>query len=182
MFLPDPLSTPLLSSTTALSPVSSTVFLGFSPSPPLSVTFNPAGSKNRGRPITVSVPVTLRPPRQPPGRTPMCEERVSRGVQWPQTPRGENVQRPCPKGSLGKCVCVRGTHLSTESKRNSVPIGQIYYGEQSKYTVYHNTVKMSRKCQKARQTCRTCIQYKSKPGIGVGCERIQRILYSKSSY
>ncbi|XP_047659150.1 adhesion G protein-coupled receptor L1-like isoform X4 [Tachysurus fulvidraco] len=97
----DPLSTPLLSSTTALSPVSSTVFLGFSPSPPISVTFNPAGSKNRIRPITVSVPVTLRPPRPPQGRTPMCEERVSRGVQWPKTPHGEYVQRPCPKGSLG---------------------------------------------------------------------------------
>uniref|UniRef100_A0AAR2IVT7 Adhesion G protein-coupled receptor L1a n=1 Tax=Pygocentrus nattereri TaxID=42514 RepID=A0AAR2IVT7_PYGNA len=76
----DPLSTPLLSS--SLSPLSSTVFLGFSPSPPPSVTFNPAGAINRapaGRPFTATV----------------------RGVQWPPTHRGETVERPCPKGSLG---------------------------------------------------------------------------------
>ncbi|XP_062866466.1 adhesion G protein-coupled receptor L1-like isoform X2 [Trichomycterus rosablanca] len=98
----DPLSTSLLSSTTALSPLSTTMFFGFSTTPPLSITFNPAGSKNRGRPITVSVPVTMRPPQQPQGpRVPTCEGRVSRGVQWPQTYRGETVQRPCPKGSLG---------------------------------------------------------------------------------
>ncbi|KAL7845167.1 hypothetical protein AOLI_G00233590 [Acnodon oligacanthus] len=100
----DPLSTPLLSS--SLSPLSSTVFLGFSPSPPPSVTFNPAGAINRapaGRPFTATVPVTVRPRRthtQTPN-TRMCEGRVSRGVQWPPTHRGETVERPCPKGSLG---------------------------------------------------------------------------------
>uniref|UniRef100_A0A4W4HK15 Adhesion G protein-coupled receptor L1a n=1 Tax=Electrophorus electricus TaxID=8005 RepID=A0A4W4HK15_ELEEL len=100
----DPLSTPLLS-TTAQSPLSSTFFLGFSPTPPPSVTFHPVGAINRapaGRPITATVPVTLRPARHPPGaRMPVCEGRVSRGVQWPPTHRGETVERPCPKGSLG---------------------------------------------------------------------------------
>uniref|UniRef100_A0A671LZF8 Adhesion G protein-coupled receptor L1a n=1 Tax=Sinocyclocheilus anshuiensis TaxID=1608454 RepID=A0A671LZF8_9TELE len=31
----------------------------------------------------------------------VCEARVARGVQWPATQRGETVDRPCPKGSLG---------------------------------------------------------------------------------
>ncbi|KAL6482425.1 hypothetical protein MHYP_G00105050, partial [Metynnis hypsauchen] len=75
------------------------------PRPPPSVTFNPAGAINRapaGRPFTATVPVTVRPRRthtQTP-HTRMCEGRVSRGVQWPPTHRGETVERPCPKGSL----------------------------------------------------------------------------------
>uniref|UniRef100_A0A673HQ13 Adhesion G protein-coupled receptor L1-like n=1 Tax=Sinocyclocheilus rhinocerous TaxID=307959 RepID=A0A673HQ13_9TELE len=100
----DPLSTPLLS-TTPPSALSSTVSLGFSPTSVPSVTFHPVGAINRapaGRPITATVPVTVRPPRRPQGpRTPMCEGRVTRGVQWPPTHRGERVERPCPKGSLG---------------------------------------------------------------------------------
>uniref|UniRef100_A0A8C1U2M3 Adhesion G protein-coupled receptor L1 n=1 Tax=Cyprinus carpio TaxID=7962 RepID=A0A8C1U2M3_CYPCA len=100
----NPLSTPLLS-TTPPSALSTTVSMGFSPTSVPSVTFHPVGAINRapaGRPITATVPVTVRPPRRPQGpRTPMCEGRVTRGVQWPPTHRGERVERPCPKGSLG---------------------------------------------------------------------------------
>ncbi|KTF80894.1 hypothetical protein cypCar_00047456, partial [Cyprinus carpio] len=100
----DPLSTPLLS-TTPPSALSTTVSMGFSPTSVPSVTLHPVGAINRapvGRPITATVPVTVRPPRRPQGpRTPMCEGRVTRGVQWPPTHRGERVERPCPKGSLG---------------------------------------------------------------------------------
>lgn len=103
--LSDPLSTPLLS-TTPQSALSTTVSMGFSPTSVPSVTFHPVGAINRapaGRPITATVPVTVRPPRRPQGpRTPMCEGRVTRGVQWPPTHRGERVERPCPKGSLGQ--------------------------------------------------------------------------------
>ncbi|XP_051982801.1 adhesion G protein-coupled receptor L1-like isoform X1 [Xyrauchen texanus] len=100
----DPLSTPHLS-TTPLSSLTSTVSMGFSPTSVPSITFHPIGAINRapaGRPITATVPVTVRPPRRPLGpRIPMCEGRVTRGVQWPPTQRGETVERPCPKGSLG---------------------------------------------------------------------------------
>ncbi|XP_059409060.1 adhesion G protein-coupled receptor L1-like isoform X3 [Carassius carassius] len=100
----DPLSTPLLS-TTPLRALSTTVSIGFSPTSIPSVTFHPVGAINMapgGRPITATVPVTIRPPRRPQGsRTSMCEGRVTRGVQWPPTHRGETVERPCPKGSLG---------------------------------------------------------------------------------
>uniref|UniRef100_A0A9J7Y0I1 Adhesion G protein-coupled receptor L1-like n=1 Tax=Cyprinus carpio carpio TaxID=630221 RepID=A0A9J7Y0I1_CYPCA len=102
--LTNPLSTPLLS-TTPPSALSTTVLMGFRPTSVPSVTFHPVGAINRapaGRPITATVPVTVRPPRRPQGpRTPMCEGRVTRGVQWPPTHRGETVERPCPKGSLG---------------------------------------------------------------------------------
>uniref|UniRef100_A0A8C1X0L6 Adhesion G protein-coupled receptor L1 n=1 Tax=Cyprinus carpio TaxID=7962 RepID=A0A8C1X0L6_CYPCA len=102
--LTNPLSTPLLS-TTPPSALSTTVSMGFRPTSVPSVTFHPVGAINRapaGRPITATVPVTVRPPRRPQGpRTPMCEGRVTRGVQWPPTHRGETVERPCPKGSLG---------------------------------------------------------------------------------
>uniref|UniRef100_A0A3P8Z5S2 Adhesion G protein-coupled receptor L1a n=1 Tax=Esox lucius TaxID=8010 RepID=A0A3P8Z5S2_ESOLU len=73
---------------------------------PLAPTSRPIGSINKGpdlRPITATVPVTRRPPR-PPAQGPesqVCEGRVARGVQWPSTQRGETVDRPCPKGSLG---------------------------------------------------------------------------------
>uniref|UniRef100_A0A667XCR4 Adhesion G protein-coupled receptor L1 n=1 Tax=Myripristis murdjan TaxID=586833 RepID=A0A667XCR4_9TELE len=72
---------------------------------PLAPTSRPIGSINKGpdlRPITATVPVTRRPPRPPQGPVPrFCEARVARGVQWPATQRGETVDRPCPKGSLG---------------------------------------------------------------------------------
>ena len=80
---------------------------------------HPIGVINRGpfdqRPITAMVPLTPRPPlRVPlapgsPGQVGGCEGRVARGVQWPPTLKGETVERPCPKGSLGRiyiCVCV----------------------------------------------------------------------------
>lgn len=77
---------------------------------------HPIGVINRGpfdqRPITAMVPLTPRPPlRVPlapggPGQVGGCEGRVARGVQWPSTLKGETVERPCPKGSLGMCVCI----------------------------------------------------------------------------
>uniref|UniRef100_A0A673B9X0 Adhesion G protein-coupled receptor L1a n=1 Tax=Sphaeramia orbicularis TaxID=375764 RepID=A0A673B9X0_9TELE len=72
---------------------------------------HPIGVINRGpfdqRPITAMVPLTPRPPlRVPlapgsPGQVGGCEGRVARGVQWPPALKGETVERPCPKGSLG---------------------------------------------------------------------------------
>uniref|UniRef100_A0A087X9Y2 Adhesion G protein-coupled receptor L1a n=1 Tax=Poecilia formosa TaxID=48698 RepID=A0A087X9Y2_POEFO len=70
---------------------------------------HPIGVINRG-PITAMVPLTPRPPlRVPlapggPGQVGGCEGRVARGVQWPPTLKGETVERPCPKGSLGLSV------------------------------------------------------------------------------
>uniref|UniRef100_A0A3Q4G1W7 Latrophilin-1-like n=1 Tax=Neolamprologus brichardi TaxID=32507 RepID=A0A3Q4G1W7_NEOBR len=72
---------------------------------------HPIGVINRGpfdqRPITAMVPLTPRPPLRVPlapgglGQVGGCESRVARGVQWPPTLKGETVERPCPKGSLG---------------------------------------------------------------------------------
>lgn len=74
---------------------------------------HPIGVINRGpfdqRPITAMVPLTPRPPLRVPlapgglGQVGGCEGRVARGVQWPPTLKGETVERPCPKGSLGRC-------------------------------------------------------------------------------
>uniref|UniRef100_A0A6Q2YPP4 Adhesion G protein-coupled receptor L1a n=1 Tax=Esox lucius TaxID=8010 RepID=A0A6Q2YPP4_ESOLU len=99
-----PVTTTQVISTTPVRPFTS------SSSPattrPLAPTSRPIGSINKGpdlRPITATVPVTRRPPR-PPAQGPesqVCEGRVARGVQWPSTQRGETVDRPCPKGSLG---------------------------------------------------------------------------------
>uniref|UniRef100_A0A672PCU4 Adhesion G protein-coupled receptor L1 n=1 Tax=Sinocyclocheilus grahami TaxID=75366 RepID=A0A672PCU4_SINGR len=81
------------SSTTAARPVtSSSIPSTMRPLPP---TAHPIGAINKApdlRPITATVPVTRRPLRVPP---------QARGVQWPATQRGETVDRPCPKGSLG---------------------------------------------------------------------------------
>uniref|UniRef100_A0A3P8QS46 Adhesion G protein-coupled receptor L1a n=1 Tax=Astatotilapia calliptera TaxID=8154 RepID=A0A3P8QS46_ASTCA len=72
---------------------------------PLAPTSRPIGSINKNpdlRPITATVPVTRRPPHPPQGSEPQfCETKLVRGVQWPTTQRGETVDRPCPKGSLG---------------------------------------------------------------------------------
>ncbi|XP_068607224.1 adhesion G protein-coupled receptor L1-like [Brachionichthys hirsutus] len=72
---------------------------------------HPIGVINRGhfdqRPITAMVPLTPRPPLRVPlapggaGHVAGCEGRVARGVQWPPTLKGDTVERPCPKGSLG---------------------------------------------------------------------------------
>uniref|UniRef100_A0A672PJY3 Adhesion G protein-coupled receptor L1 n=1 Tax=Sinocyclocheilus grahami TaxID=75366 RepID=A0A672PJY3_SINGR len=92
------------SSTTAARPVtSSSIPSTMRPLPP---TAHPIGAINKApdlRPITATVPVTRRPLRVPPQgpELQVCEARVARGVQWPATQRGETVDRPCPKGSLG---------------------------------------------------------------------------------
>lgn len=78
---------------------------------PLAPTSRPIGPINKHhldlRPITATVPVTRRTPR-PPQNTErhFCEAKLVRGIQWPITQRGETVDRPCPKGSLGKGLCV----------------------------------------------------------------------------
>lgn len=85
---------------------------------PLAPTSRPIGSINKHpdlRPITATVPVTRRPPLPPIGPEPhVCEAKMVRGVQWPTTQRGETVDRPCPKGSLGedafKCVVISVLH------------------------------------------------------------------------
>uniref|UniRef100_A0A8C9V7D7 Adhesion G protein-coupled receptor L1 n=1 Tax=Scleropages formosus TaxID=113540 RepID=A0A8C9V7D7_SCLFO len=102
-----PLTTTQVTSTAAARPFTAT--MGHPPSPttarPLPPTSHPIGAINKGpdvRPITAMVPVTRRPPRPLPGaELHTCEGRVARGVQWPPTQRGEMVERPCPKGSLG---------------------------------------------------------------------------------
>uniref|UniRef100_A0A671LTB6 Adhesion G protein-coupled receptor L1a n=1 Tax=Sinocyclocheilus anshuiensis TaxID=1608454 RepID=A0A671LTB6_9TELE len=92
------------STTTAAGPVtSSSIPSTMRPLPP---TAHPIGAINKApdlRPITATVPVTRRPLRVPPQgpELQVCEARVARGVQWPATQRGETVDRPCPKGSLG---------------------------------------------------------------------------------
>ncbi|XP_069052008.1 adhesion G protein-coupled receptor L1 isoform X3 [Lepisosteus oculatus] len=104
----DPLTTTQITTTTAsVRPWSATVASTASSSTarPLPPTSHPIGAINKVpdlRPITATIPVTRRPP--PPYHGPeqqMCEARVARGVQWPSTQRGETVDRPCPKGSLG---------------------------------------------------------------------------------
>uniref|UniRef100_A0A8C1T9D1 Adhesion G protein-coupled receptor L1a n=1 Tax=Cyprinus carpio TaxID=7962 RepID=A0A8C1T9D1_CYPCA len=107
---PDPTAGPLVptqmssSTTTAAGPVtSSSIPSTIRPLPPTS---HPIGAINKApdlRPITATVPVTRRPLRVPPQgpELQVCEARVARGVQWPATQRGETVDRPCPKGSLG---------------------------------------------------------------------------------
>lgn len=94
---------------------------------PLAPTSRPIGSINKHpdlRPITATVPVTRRPPRPPQGPEPyVCEAKLVRGVQWPTTQRGETVDRPCPKGSLGedKCMCIflnEGTFFPLHKRNN----------------------------------------------------------------
>ncbi|XP_061079086.1 adhesion G protein-coupled receptor L1 isoform X2 [Conger conger] len=103
----EPLTTTQMTSTTPVRIFTPTLPRSSSPSTPrpLPPTSHPIGAINKGpdlRPITATVPVTRRPPRPPQGpEQHMCESRVARGVQWPPTQRGETVDRPCPKGSLG---------------------------------------------------------------------------------
>ncbi|XP_072299273.1 adhesion G protein-coupled receptor L1 isoform X5 [Eucyclogobius newberryi] len=98
-----PLTTTQVSTTLPARPFSSSD----SPSTarPISPTSRPIGSINKHpdlRPITATVPVTRRPSRPPQGpEMYLCEPKMVRGVQWPATLRGETVDRPCPKGSLG---------------------------------------------------------------------------------
>ena len=103
-----PLTTTQVTTTLAARPFTSSA----SPSTarPLAPTSRPIGSINKHpdlRPITATVPVTRRPPRPPQGPEPhVCESKLVRGVQWPTTQRGETVDRPCPKGSLGEDICM----------------------------------------------------------------------------
>ncbi|KAK7939189.1 hypothetical protein WMY93_002515 [Mugilogobius chulae] len=98
-----PLTTTQVTTTLPARPFSSSA----SPSTarPIAPTSRPIGSINKHpdlRPITATVPVTRRPSRPPEGpEMYLCEPKMVRGVQWPATLRGETVDRPCPKGSLG---------------------------------------------------------------------------------
>ncbi|KAK0136660.1 Adhesion G protein-coupled receptor L1 [Merluccius polli] len=104
---PPPTKGPLSSLMTTVRSYTATVAL----SPVRPSASHPIGVINRGpfdqRPITAMVPLTPRPPlRVPlapggPDQVGGCEGRVARGVQWPPTLKGETVERPCPKGSLG---------------------------------------------------------------------------------
>uniref|UniRef100_M4AFL8 Adhesion G protein-coupled receptor L1 n=1 Tax=Xiphophorus maculatus TaxID=8083 RepID=M4AFL8_XIPMA len=106
---PDPTTGPLTTTQVTPTPPSRAFTSSASPSTvrPLAPTSRPIGSINKHpdlRPITATVPVTRRPPPPPapqgPDR-PFCETKLIRGIQWPTTQRGETVDRPCPKGSLG---------------------------------------------------------------------------------
>ncbi|XP_045565863.1 adhesion G protein-coupled receptor L1 isoform X5 [Salmo salar] len=105
---PQPTKGPLSSLMTTVRSYTATVAL----TPVRPSASNPIGVINRSpdlRPITAMVPLTPRPPHRAPiapggsqgGQVGVCEGRVTRGVQWPPTPKGEMVERPCPKGSLG---------------------------------------------------------------------------------
>ncbi|XP_017281122.1 adhesion G protein-coupled receptor L1 isoform X1 [Kryptolebias marmoratus] len=104
---PPPTKGPLSSLMTTVRSYTATVAL----TPVRPSASHPIGVINRvsfdQRPITAIVPLTPRPPlRVPlapggPGQVGGCEGRVARGVQWPPTLKGETVERPCPKGSLG---------------------------------------------------------------------------------
>uniref|UniRef100_A0A8C6TRC1 Adhesion G protein-coupled receptor L1a n=1 Tax=Neogobius melanostomus TaxID=47308 RepID=A0A8C6TRC1_9GOBI len=98
-----PLTTTQVTTTLPARPFSSSA----SPSTarPIAPTSRPIGSINKHpdlRPITATVPVTRRPSYPLLGpEMHLCEPKLVRGVQWPTTLRGETVDRPCPKGSLG---------------------------------------------------------------------------------
>uniref|UniRef100_A0A3B3BIP4 Adhesion G protein-coupled receptor L1a n=1 Tax=Oryzias melastigma TaxID=30732 RepID=A0A3B3BIP4_ORYME len=104
---PDPTTGPLTTTQVTPTPPAKPFTLSASPSTarPLSPTSRPIGSINKHpdlRPITATVPVTRWPPHPPQGpEREFCEAKMVRGVQWPTTQRGEIVDRPCPKGSLG---------------------------------------------------------------------------------
>ncbi|XP_046690264.1 adhesion G protein-coupled receptor L1 isoform X1 [Silurus meridionalis] len=109
---PDPTAGPQVTTQTSSTTPSRSFSSTSTPSTmrPLPATFHPIGAINKApelRPITATVPVTRRPPRprpRPPQEPELqegCDPSVARGVQWPSAQRGETVERPCPKGSLG---------------------------------------------------------------------------------
>uniref|UniRef100_A0AAQ4RUU7 Adhesion G protein-coupled receptor L1a n=1 Tax=Gasterosteus aculeatus aculeatus TaxID=481459 RepID=A0AAQ4RUU7_GASAC len=104
---PDPTAGPLTTTQVTTTPPPKSFTSSASPSTarPLAPTSRPIGSINKHpdlRPITATVPVTRRPPRPPQApEDHVCEAKLVRGVRWPTTQRGETVDRPCPKGSLG---------------------------------------------------------------------------------
>nr|XP_057906239.1 adhesion G protein-coupled receptor L1 isoform X4 [Doryrhamphus excisus] len=103
-----PLTTTQVTTTVPARPFTSSA----SPSTarPVAPTLRPVGSVNNNnhhhppgpdlRAITATVPVTRWTPQSSQGPH-VCETKLVRGVQWPTTMRGETVDRPCPKGSLG---------------------------------------------------------------------------------
>ncbi|XP_054615709.1 adhesion G protein-coupled receptor L1 isoform X6 [Dunckerocampus dactyliophorus] len=103
-----PLTTTQVTTTVPARPFTSSA----SPSTarPVAPTLRPVGSVNNNnhhhlpgpdlRAITATVPVTRWTPQSSQGPH-VCETKLVRGVQWPTTLRGETVDRPCPKGSLG---------------------------------------------------------------------------------
>uniref|UniRef100_A0A1A8UZ09 Latrophilin 1 n=1 Tax=Nothobranchius furzeri TaxID=105023 RepID=A0A1A8UZ09_NOTFU len=104
---PDPTVGPLTTTQVTTTPPARPFTSSASPSTarPIAPTSRPIGPINKHpdlRPITATVPVTRRPPLPPqyPERY-FCESKQDRGIQWPSTQRGETVDRPCPKGSLG---------------------------------------------------------------------------------
>ncbi|XP_061703073.1 adhesion G protein-coupled receptor L1 isoform X3 [Syngnathoides biaculeatus] len=102
---PDPTAGPLSTTqvTTTLPARPLTPSAGPSTARPLAPTLRPIGSINKHpdlRAITATVPVTRWTPPSSQGPH-VCETKPVRGVQWPTTLRGETVERPCPKGSLG---------------------------------------------------------------------------------
>ncbi|XP_076149703.1 adhesion G protein-coupled receptor L2b.1 isoform X2 [Alosa pseudoharengus] len=72
------------SSTTLQSPVNNTIMPDRVEPPP-----DPEGTAS---------PTAVEPP---PSSRRFCEGTVRRGIAWPQTHRGINVERPCPKGTKG---------------------------------------------------------------------------------
>ncbi|XP_077590254.1 adhesion G protein-coupled receptor L1-like isoform X2 [Stigmatopora nigra] len=102
---PDPTSGPLTStqSSATVPPRPPATSAGTTTARPAAPTLRPVGSINKHpdlRPITATVPVTRWTPPSSQGPH-VCESKLVRGVQWPATLRGETVDRPCPKGSLG---------------------------------------------------------------------------------
>ncbi|XP_061604272.1 adhesion G protein-coupled receptor L1 isoform X1 [Phyllopteryx taeniolatus] len=96
-----PLTTTQVTTTLPTRPITSSA----SPSTarPMAPTLRPIGSINKHpdlRAITATVPVTRWTPPSSQGPH-VCETKLVRSVQWPTTLRGETVDRPCPKGSLG---------------------------------------------------------------------------------
>lgn len=89
--------------TTALSTSSSSTHRSLANS---TVTVNPKLSKGPHEPA-VENPGGVDPTNagpQPPSRQ-FCESIEIRDIVWPRTHRGVTVERPCPKGTRGVCLC-----------------------------------------------------------------------------
>ncbi|XP_061158512.1 adhesion G protein-coupled receptor L1 isoform X4 [Syngnathus typhle] len=102
---PDPTTGPLTTTqvTTTIPARPFTSSASPSTARPVAPTLRPISSINKHpdlRAITATVPVTRWTPPSSQGPH-VCESKLVRGVQWPSTLRGETVDRPCPKGSLG---------------------------------------------------------------------------------
>lgn len=67
------------------------------------LTVNPKQSK--GPPVENPVAVDPTNAGPPPPSRRFCESTDIRGIVWPRTHRGVTVERPCPKGTRGVCLC-----------------------------------------------------------------------------